>query len=186
MVGRRTQFRARWAGWCSLFRKAETRLSGVEVKENTAHQHVLPVSGNVYLDLGYSPDEAARRLRDTDLAIAQALADRKRRIDGIIPLLAGASDEDLVRIERALGLLPRQRLQKLPGLVRWPTWAIAMLFMNILYWNLGEGDPAVRHIHFYFLLPVAILGCASLWALERYKRKRGTIRNEDQRKGPRE
>ena len=44
--------------------------------ENSS-QHVTPVGGNVFADLGFPPDEAARLLAESKVRIAAALASQR-------------------------------------------------------------------------------------------------------------
>jgi predicted XRE-type DNA-binding protein len=44
------------------------------VSSETIITHVTPVGGNIFADLGFEPDEAARLLAETDAVISEKLA----------------------------------------------------------------------------------------------------------------
>lgn len=43
-------------------------------KIETASSHITPVDGNIFLDLGFEPEEAKKLLEETDRRIAEKLA----------------------------------------------------------------------------------------------------------------
>lgn len=52
--------------------------------------HVTPADGNIFLDLGFPPDEAARLLAESDREIAAHVAVKKHMVDELAKWIEGA------------------------------------------------------------------------------------------------
>ena len=63
--------------------------------------HVTPVGGNIFADLGFEPDEAARLLAETDAIISEKLAIK----DALMAELAGWIDAKKLKQAEAAEIL---------------------------------------------------------------------------------
>jgi predicted XRE-type DNA-binding protein len=64
-------------------------------------EHVTPVGGNIFADLGFEPEEAARLLAEADQAISEKLAIK----ESLMTELAGWIDEKRLKQAEAADIL---------------------------------------------------------------------------------
>lgn len=110
-----------------------------------------------------------------DEIIDESLAERRRRIEGILPRLLQASDKDLLAVERTLGLVPSEKPRPLPWFVRWQTWLVILAIFNAFLLWLAQSSPA-RFVGMpIFFLPVSVITVFLFYKIEQGQRVRGLV-----------